>query len=54
MDTDLLIWKERKHFNNYKLFISQLRACIIGSSGCGKTILMYKLLLTTNPHFFRL
>ena len=42
-----LIWKESKHFNNYKLFPSQLRACIIGSSGCDKTKLMYKLLLQT-------
>ena len=45
MNSSPLIWKESKHFNNYKLFPSQLRACIIGSSGCGKTKLMYKLLL---------
>ena len=33
-----LSWKKNKHFKNYKLFPSQIRACIIESSGCGKTI----------------
>ena len=42
----LLTWKENKHFNNHEIFPSQIRACIIGSSGCGKTKIMLKLLLT--------
>ena len=41
----LLTWKENKHFNNHEIFPSQIRACIIGSSGCGKTKIMLKLLL---------
>ena len=45
MNNSPLSWKENKHFNNYEIFPSQIRACIIGSSGCGKTKLMLKLLL---------
>ena len=47
MNNSPLSWKENKHFNNYEIFSSQIRACIIGSSGCGKTKLMLKLLLET-------
>ena len=43
--TKLLTWKETEIFHNKHPFPSQLRCCILGSSGSGKTKLLFRLLL---------
>ena len=45
MNQNTISWKEEKKFNNKFPFSSQFRMCIVGSSGSGKTRLLYRLLL---------
>ena len=48
MNDFLPIWENKIKFNNNKNVPNSLRCLIVGSSGCGKTCLLLKLLLTPN------
>ena len=46
---NLISWKRPEHFRNCAHFSSQLRLIICGSSGSGKTSVLYNLLLDSCP-----
>ena len=48
MNDFLPIWENKIKFNNHKNLPNSLRCLIVGSSGCGKTCLLLKMLLTPN------
>ena len=50
----LYSYKEEQKFDNKNPFPSQLRMIIIGRSGCGKTKLLFKLLLENYFHLDRI
>src|SRR3977135_4221977 len=41
-------WEEKKKFNNIDFLPNSIRGLLIGSSNCGKTTLLFKLLLGTS------
>ena len=41
-------WNEKPMFNNADFLPKSIRGLLIGSSNCGKTTLLFKLLLGTN------
>ena len=49
-NTEILKWNQRSKSQKHHFFLPSpsLRALIIGSSNCGKTCLLLKLLLTEN------
>ena len=48
MNDFLPIWENKIKFKNHKNLPNSLRCLIVGSSGCGKTCLLLKMLLTPN------